>query len=166
MPTQTYCTRADVEAMWSPLAVLRSVDDDEDGALSPTEEAAIDRAIERAANVANASLEMRYALADLASNTWCRDCNAALAAYFLATRRGNPAPEHVQRQYDSFVHDLAEIRAGRLKVPQAADSHETTPAVTNFDTELAAHRTKVRRVPETSTGSAPPGEVKSQSVED
>ena len=166
MSTQTYCTRADVEAVWSPAAVIRSVDDDQDGELSAAEEAYITRALERAANRINACLEVRYTLADLVDNTWCRDTNAALATYLLATRRGNPAPDQIQEQYEGYLADLAEIRAGRLKVPQVEESHETIPTVTNFDTQLRARRTKVRRVNETSTGSAPPSTRKSHSTDD
>lgn len=165
MPTQIYCSRADIDAIWSSAAVTRSADDDQDGTLSATELGYIDLAIERAANRMNACLEMRYVLSQLASNTWCRDCNAAISALLLATRRGNPAPDHIQEQYESFLSDLAEVRAGRLKVPQALDSEETIPTVTNFDTELRARRSKVRRVDETSTGKPPPSGRKSVSID-
>ena len=159
--TTTYCVKADVEAIWSATAVLRWADDDQDGALSPTEEGYVTRAIEQAANKINASLETRYSLADLNENAWCRDANAIVAAYLLATRRGNPAPKHVGRQYEDTLADLNEIRAGRLKVPQVPESLENTPTVTNFDTQLGAPRAKVRRVGETSTGSPPPSGRKS-----
>src|SRR5215468_7294646 len=101
--TQTYCTKADIEAIWPPADLLASVDDDASGTLSATEEGYIDRAIERAANHINARLDTRYRLADLAGNTWCRDANAALAAYWLSTRRGAAAPAHLQQQYDAYV---------------------------------------------------------------
>jgi phage gp36-like protein len=166
MTTQTYCNQADLEALWSAAAVLRSADDDEDGALSAAEEGYIARAIERAANKMNACLETRYALAALSGNTWCRDCNAAIAAYLVATRRGNPAPEHIAREYASFFDDLNDIRAGRLKVPQAGDTHETIPTVTNFDTDLHESRSKVRRVGETSTGGPPPSGRKSHPAQE
>jgi len=157
----TFCTRSDIEAIWSPQAVLRAADDDHDGALSATEETYIDRAIERAAGRMSAALEMRYALADLDGNSWCRDASAALAAYLLATRRGNPAPDHIQEQYEAYLSDLDEIRLGRLKVPGVRETYEASPTVTNFDTQLTAGRSKVRRVHQTSTGQPPPGEVKS-----
>jgi hypothetical protein len=101
MPTQVYCTKADIEAIWPPANLLASVDDDTSGTLSATEDGYITRAIERAANQMNGRLEMRYRLADLAGNTWCRDANAAIAAYLLSTRRGAAAPAHLQEQYDA-----------------------------------------------------------------
>jgi len=165
MAVQTYCTQTDVEAIWSAAAVLRSVDDDQDGSASALEQTCVTGAIERAANKMNATLETRYTLSELAGNAWCRDANAAMAAYELATRRGNPAPEQIAQHRDNYLADLEEIRAGRLKVPQVSESCETIPTVTNFDTELRASRTKVRRVGQTSTGSSPPGGRKSHPTE-
>ena len=136
MSTQNYCTKADIEAIWPPADLLASVDDDASGTLSATEEGYIDRAIERAANHINARLDTRYRLADLAGNTWCRDANAALAAYWLSTRRGAAAPAHLQQQYDAYLAALGEIAAGRMKVPQAAESFDLTPTMTNFDVRL------------------------------
>ena len=100
--TQTYCTKTDIEAIWPAASLLASVDDDTNGSLSATEEGYITRAIERAANILNARLEVRYRVADLAGNSWCRDANAAIAAYLLSTRRGAAAPDHLQEQYDAY----------------------------------------------------------------
>ena len=150
MSTQTYCTQSDIEAIWPPASLLASVDDDANGTLSPTEEGYITRAIERAANHLNSRLEMRYRLADLAANAWCRDANAAIAAYWLSTRRGDPAPAHLQQQYDAYVAALSEIAAGRLKLPQQTESFDNRGSVTNFETRLD-QMFKVQRVEETST---------------
>ena len=148
--TQTYCTRSDIEAIWPPANLLASVDDDANGTLSATEESYITRAIERAANFINARLEMRYRLTDLATSTWCRDANAAIAAYWLATRRGVAAPAQLQQQYDAYVAALAEIAAGRMKVPQQAESFAATPGVTNFEIRLDEPHRKAQRIDETS----------------
>ncbi len=150
MATQIYCTKTDIEAIWPPAELLASVDDDGGGTLSATELGYIDRAIERGANFINARLEMRYRLNDLAANTWCRDANAALAAYWLSTRRGDPAPDHLQQQYDAYVTALTEIAAGRLKVPQQVDSFDTSPGLLNFEIDLGQPYRKARVVDETS----------------
>src|SRR5262245_11686249 len=150
MSTQIYCTKADIEAIWPAGSLLASVDDDASGTLSATELSYIDRAIERAANFINARLEMRYRLSDLAANTWCRDANAAIAAYWLATRRGGAAPAQLQQQYDAYVALLDEIVNGRMKAPQQAESFEMGPGVVNFEVRLDERRRKARRVDETS----------------
>jgi phage gp36-like protein len=147
----TYCTKADIEAIWPPADLLASVDDDATGTLSPTEEGHITRAIERAANLINSSLAMRYDVAELASNAWCRDANAAIAAYWLSTRRGLAAPAQLQQQYDAYLANLAEIVAGRLKVPDAPETDDHKPSVTNFTTDLAAPWQKAVPIDETST---------------
>src|SRR3954470_23334715 len=136
MTTQTYCTQSDIEAIWPPADVLASVDDDASGTLSATEQGYITRAIERAANYLNSRLELRYRLTDLANNTWCRDANVAIAAYWLSTRRGAAAPAQLQQQYDTYTAQLADIAAGRMKVPQQPDSYDTMPGVTNYAIRL------------------------------
>ena len=134
--TQTYCTKADIEAIWPSAELLASVDDDATGTLSATEEGYITRAIERSANHLNSRLEMRYRVSELASNAWCRDANAAIAAYWLATRRGEAAPDHLEQQYDAYLTTLAEIVCGRMKVPGAVESFDLTPEVINFEARL------------------------------
>ena len=148
---QTYCTKTDLEAIWPPDDLLASVDDDASGTLSPTEEGYITRAIERAANIINSRLALRYTLAGLAANAWCRDANAAIAAYLLSTRQGAAAPAHFQQQYDELLDDLDRIAAGRLRVPEAPESHRPGPSVTNFAVNLGQPREKVAVVDQTST---------------
>ena len=147
----TYCTKSDIEAIWPPASLLASVDDDASGTLSATEEGYITRAIERAAGHINSRLAVRYELANLAASAWCRDANAAIAAYFLANRRGVAVPAHLQQQYDAYLATLEEIAAGRLRVPDAAETDDNTPSVTNFIANLAEPFRKVERVDETST---------------
>ena len=134
---QTYCLKSDLEAVWTAAAVLASVDDDSSGTLSATEEGYITRAIERAAERMNAYLEERYILSELASNTWCRDANAAIAVYLLSIRRGDAAPAPFQLQYDGLMSDLYEISRGRLKVPEASESVDNVPSVSNFAADLS-----------------------------
>jgi len=146
----TYCTQTDVEAMLSEPMVRRLADDDQDGELSTAEEASVARAIEQAAGQMNAALELRYRLSDLAGNSWCRDANAILAAFLLASRRGNKPPPTLVQLRGAVLIDLADVRAGHLKIPGVADSFDVRPTVTNFDTDLHAPRRKVAPVTETS----------------
>jgi phage gp36-like protein len=148
---QTYCTQADIEAIWPPGELLASVDDDASGTLSALESGYVARAIERAANHMNSRLALRYSLADLASNTWCRDANAAIAAYWLSTRRGDPAPAQLTQQYEAYTAALDEIAAGRVRVPGAADSADNVPGVSNFTIALAEPWRKAQRVDESSS---------------
>ena len=159
--TQTYCTKSDIEALWDPADLLASVDDDASGTYSATEDGYITRAIERAAGRMNAYLEQRYKLADLAGNAWCRDANAAIAAYLLSIRRGDPAPAPLQLQYDAYASDLYDISRCRLSVPEATQTLEMIPTVSNFRIDPRQSRAKVRRVSEISSGAPPSGSRKS-----
>lgn len=161
MSTQIYCTRADLEAAWTTADLLAAVDDDASGTISTDEDAIITRAIERAANRMNAALEMRYGLSFLADNAWCRDCNAALAIYLLATRRGTAASDPVQEQYEAFIVDLEQIVAGRLRVPQAIEALQHSPTVSNFVVQPTQRVATIRRVDDLSTGEMPSSGVKS-----
>lgn len=157
----SYCTRQDIESVWNPADVLDAADDDGDSTLSTAEAAHIDRAIERGADLMNGFLLMRYAPAALATSTWCRDCNAVLAACFLASRNGEAPPAGLQAEYERYLDHLAAIRDGRLSVPDATGEHDFRPTVSNFHIDLREPRAKVRRVSSTSTGQPPPGSVKS-----
>ena len=150
MATQIYCVRGDIEAIWPAASVLASVDDDANGTLSATEEGYVTRAIERGANIINARLEVRYRLSDLAGNAWCRDANAAIAAYLLSTRRGAAAPAHLQQQYDAYVEALAQIAVGKQKAPQQGESFSALPGVVNFAIRLDEPYRTAKRVDETS----------------
>jgi phage gp36-like protein len=150
-----------VEAAWTPADLLAAVDDDTSGTISVDEEAIITRAIERAANRMNAALELRYDLEQLAGNDWCRDCNAAIAVYLLATRRGTAAAAEILEQYQSYFAELELIAAGQRRVPQAIEALQHSPTVTNFDVDPTQAVATVRRVDDISTGDLPPGAVKS-----
>ena len=99
----------------------------------------------------NATLSLRYTPADLAANAWCRDANAAIAAYWLSTRRGLAAPAHLQQQYDAYTAILGEIAAGRQCLPEAPDRADNVASVTNFTIALAEPWQKAQRVDEAST---------------
>jgi phage gp36-like protein len=144
MTLQTYCTAADLEAIWDPDLLLASVDDDEDAVLDALEQTYIDRAIERAAGRMNAYLEVRYTLTALASNTWCRDANAAIAVYLLSIRRGETAPAVLQEQYDAYFDELKEIAAGRLNIAPGANPFSFGPSVTNFQFDIGESRARPR----------------------
>jgi phage gp36-like protein len=150
MPVQTYCVKADIEAIWPAESLLVSVDDDASDTLSATETGHITRAIERAANFMNARLEMRYTVGDLANNAWCRDANAAIAAYWLATRQGDAAPVQLSQQYEAYVALLSDIAAGKAKAPQQAESFDTSPGVLNFEIRMGEVYRKAKRIDETS----------------
>jgi hypothetical protein len=127
-----YCSRADIEALWNPADLLAAVDDDQDGTLSATELAHIDRAIVRAGAWLRTYLDCRYAAADLAASDWCRDTSALIAAYLLAGRSGGAVPLSLAEQWQWVREQLRDIRDGRLRLPGVPDRVDTLPRATNF----------------------------------
>lgn len=127
-----FCVREDVETLWSTADVLNSVDDDTSGTLSAAEEAFIDEAILRAANQMASFLALRYDVTALMGNTWCKQANAALAAYLLATRRGDPAPSQLAEMRSQVIADLEAIKSGAQKIYGASEDFQQLPTLTNY----------------------------------
>jgi phage gp36-like protein len=144
--SQTYfCTRADIETLWSAADLLAAVDDDLSGTLSSAEEALIDDAILRAATQMIAYLASRYAPETLVGNAWCKQTNAAIAAYFLAIRRGDPAPPQIAELYGLAMQDLRSLRQGAMNLPGASESTDQLPTLTNFTPVLGRDPVIARR---------------------
>ena len=136
MPTPTYCTLDDLKAILGSTAVLRLLDDNEDGVTSSLEQSYAEEVIAQAASQISAPLGMRYDTCSLASNTWCRWCNAYLAASLLVRRRGNPADASLEEVVRSYRDQLEQIRTGQLNVPDATPEGSAAPAVSNYRTNL------------------------------
>ena len=157
MAVQTYCVRADIEEIIGVPAVKAFIDDDHSGGETSGETTVVTKVIERAAVRMNQVLDQRYILSELASNEWCIYANAAIAVYLLMTRRGNPAPQDVEREFRETMEFLDDVRMGIAKIPQANESFETIPTVTNFEVERGRRSAPIRVAPDESTGTVPAG---------
>ncbi|HVX15949.1 MAG TPA: hypothetical protein VHC22_32495 [Pirellulales bacterium] len=148
----TYCSIAEVQAVWSVFGVAARLDDDLDGAPELNQQVPI----EQACSLMNRFLFKRYSAATIAASTWAKWCAATLAAVVLARRRGNAVPDDLQKEADDYRDVLKEIRAGREDL--IADDGPATPvsdelmAVSNLAIDGRWLRAKVRRVDSTSTG--------------
>lgn len=160
MATTTYCDQDDIEDVLSDYGVLAIVDDDEGGSNSAAELTRVTAAIERAAGRMNQYLETRYTLSDLASNDWCKYCNADLAAYYLTMRRGHAAPQGLEQVAADRINELQQIQLGNQRVPEVANSFETIPTVSNFQVRRGDCDGPIMVDGEHSTGSAPVGSRK------
>lgn len=153
---QTYCTQSDIEAIISASGLLACIDDTESGQPSTAATLHVTNAIERAAVKINAAAGRQYSpLADLASNDWCKWANAVLAAYYLQTRRGNPAWASLADQVKEIEELLDEIAWGRRGIPEQAPSFDHLPTVTNFSVEPGRAIAPIRVNQDESTGSDP-----------
>lgn len=165
MTVQTYCTAVHINDVLSDNGVRFRADDDQSGAVaaSGTESTAVSNAIERSATRMNMALQhTAYTLSALASNEWCKWCNAILAAVQLCRRRGNQVPQSLLQEEQYYLETLGLLQRGVLgDIPGTHPSFETMPTVTNYTPEPWRAGMPVRRREVTSTGSRPPGTVKS-----
>jgi hypothetical protein len=81
---QTYCDEDDIVSIIGEPTLLVCIDDDQDGVRSDDDDDKVTACIERAAVEMNAALANQYVLSELASNDWCKWCNAYLAVYYLS----------------------------------------------------------------------------------
>lgn len=112
-----YCTRQDLVDRLSGSGLLVTADDDQDGAASGAEGAALDRAIESASAEINASLAPRGLIPWATGNAWLRDRAVDLAAERLAERRGGVAPASFTAAAGRSREWLDQVRRGELRVP-------------------------------------------------
>lgn len=150
-----YCNRLNLESIISKAGVLACVDDDQTGEEGTTETSYIADCITRAAVEMNESLRCQYPLANLASNDWCRWCNAYLACWFLFERRANPVPPGIIDAVQTYRERLSEIRWGRFQVPEVSPAFDYAPSVTNFVPELGHSVAPIRVDTDESTTTAP-----------
>jgi hypothetical protein len=156
-----YCSRLDIVSIIGEAAVLACIDDDQDGVESPLESSFVDHAIERAAVEMSIYLRQQYDLLDIANNTWCKWCNAYLAAWNLFTRRGNPPPDTLVQIVDKYREELKDIKNGLMQLPEQNSSFEYIPTVSNLQPELGKLVMPVRVDVQESTGSSPaPGRMR------
>lgn len=148
----TYCSVAEVEAIYSIFGVNVRLDDDQDG----YGEVNIGAIVEQASSLMNRFLLKRYAPAVIATSTWAKWCCATFAAMLLARRRGNEVPESIQADLQDYRETLKAIGEGQEDLMAddgpAAPVYDGTPAVSNLTIDGRFTRQKIRRVPTTSTG--------------
>ncbi len=143
-----YCSIADVQDILSASGVTLSSDD-----APPT---AYGGAIAKAGNQIDKYCFRRYDPANLAQSDLVKDWAAIIAAYYLRTRRGNPAPPGLAIMYEDAVADLIEIKKALNDIPGIAPRKSYVPV---FSKMRATQRPFPRVVVEVSQGSKATGDA-------
>lgn len=113
---------------------MTCIDDNANGQEDSEETVFVSNAINRAASEMNRCLRVQYhPLSALSGNEWCKWCNAYIATFFLQSRRGNSPAASVMENVIEYRRILEAIRWGRENVPEAAPTHSSQPAVSNFN---------------------------------
>lgn len=155
--TVLYATETDLDNILSPFGVQVRTDDTDSGS---TDESIISAVLTQASSDINFYLFQRYPLSTLAPGgtplVWVEMACSFIAAKYLCMRRGNPVPEQVEEKYQQVIEALRDIEAGKRQLPAdsglANPQFDDTPAISNYTYSEWYMRTKVRRVPATSTG--------------
>jgi hypothetical protein len=167
MPLTTYCSETDIDSILSPFGAEIRANDDLDNSTDPVTDATnadanIASCIAQATVRVNMSLLQRYTVAVCVASTWVRWCTAYLSARYLCLRRNNPVPESLQAECEQFERELAAIFASKAHLiaddGMAAPKFDMTPTVTNYTIDSRYARSKVRRIPTTSTGGSQTGD--------
>lgn len=163
MAVTALCTQANVEAILSQYGVEASLEDNADGMIDATVDGAASDFLEKASADVCFYLFQRYEIAAITASAWAKWTAAIFCARDMMTRRGNPCPDSLQREYDKREELLKAIALGTFSLPGdtglANPQFDESPTVSNMTVDGRYHRRKVRRVPTTSTGGVPQGGV-------
>lgn len=148
IPANIYCAISDVEDILSAAGVNLSCDDDPPNAYG--------NAIAKAGNQIDKHCFRRYSPANLAQSALVLDWAAVLAAYYLRTRRGNPAPPGMQIMFDNAIADLVEIKKGLNEIPGIPARKSYAPGLSKLRATLRPYpRVVVERSQGTKAGGVP-----------
>ena len=150
-PSSLLTSQAEIERIWSVDGALVRASDDEFGTESLAPEASVwDEVIAEASDTVYMYLQSHYEIGTLSTNTWARRQASWIGAYLLSMRRGNPAV--FNSRYASIIETLERIRLGQLQVPGAVVRSNEAPALSNLTMDDRFRISKVRVVPQISTG--------------
>lgn len=158
MAVTPLCVQDDVEFVWSEFGLVTRVDDDYNGT---ADTGLVASGIEKA-TVDVLQYLSRFSLATVTASTWVKWAVAYIAAGAIARRRGMDCPDGLLALIEDYLLKLQAIKDGGVLVlddgtvaPPRLDG--AGPVVTNYTIDGRRKRTKVRRVPASSTGEAPAG---------
>ncbi len=120
-PANVYCTIYDIADLISMNSVSLCTDDG-----PPTN---LGAAIQKAGNRVDFYVGRRYTPSELAKSSLVVEWAAAIAAYHLRTRRGNPAAPGAQIHYAQAIADMTEVKLGRNQIPGISPRKGFVPTI-------------------------------------
>lgn len=114
-----YCTKSDLEKRIDPQLLRALADDDGDGL---ADEEVVNAAIEDAGEIVDVYLRARYSVPLEPVPEAVRSITAAMAIYFLLTRRREIVPEEHQKRYESAVRLLDHLARGEIALDAGQSS--------------------------------------------
>lgn len=141
--TPAYCSDADLDLRFGDEAIENWSDHDDSGTVDSD---VVNTAINRAKAEMDLYLLQRYDEADLANltivNAWCVE----LAGYYLATTRGNPAPDDLMSSVELIFNKLSMIAGRGMDLQGIGESQDRRPVMSNRRiTRQQGIQVKIRR---------------------
>lgn len=146
-------TRADIEKVFSSLAIDERIDDNNDGSISAPELSYLDDTIGDAVDEFLTYALRYYAESVLETSEWAKRQTAIIAAHALSTRRGNP--DQFCTAYEGVIATL-EMLGTKKWIPGAVPLWTPGPAMANLVIDPRRGESKVRVVPSTIVGGSHP----------
>lgn len=151
LATNAFTSVAEIQRIWSVEGAAVRASDDEYGTETPEpEEGVWQDVIAEASDTIVLYVQNHYDSATLTTNAWVRRQAAWIGAYLLSMRRGNPSV--FTARYQEIIANLERIRTGQLQVPGAVVRSNEAPALSNLIIDDRFRISKIRVVPQTSTG--------------
>jgi len=148
MPTAfeyLYTTATDVRTLLSAEGVDASLDDDQSGTVSETEET---RLTTYAANYATSKVNDyclgRYDAIDLASSWTANEWATIIAARWVRLRRGNPVPKSLQELFEDVMEDLKAVRTKQYDIQDLAERVSSAPKWSNVRVDVRYRLRQIR----------------------
>lgn len=143
-PTHVYCTKEDLEALYSVDGILGRVDDTNSGTLDATETGYLDKARYWATRKVDFFCMARYADSALATSWVVNEWAIILACFWLSSRRANPVPNSILELYKEAMEELKSVQAGRFEIPDIGQRAAAFPAWSNVRVDPMSRLRKIR----------------------
>ena len=138
-----YCSRWDMELIFSELGVESRFDDsDDDVTPSTTSDEQLDFVIAEATDEMNFHLQHRYTELELSTSRWVRRKTAMIACHLASRRRGNPG--QFVEEVDKIMEQLKNIRAGKDFIPRIAPRFDARPTSANLVIDRRYRNSSIR----------------------
>lgn len=141
--TTLYTDEAGINALMSDTGKDTRVDDDDNDALSATEQGYIDQAIQWATAKCNFFLRTRYKAECLSTSQQVYLWATILACYYLSIHRGNPPPGSFDDAKKEAIEEMKSVH-DRLYDLDIAERTSGMPIMSNMCYNLGASVKKLR----------------------
>jgi len=140
--SNTYCTEADIQRLFSAGGVTSFADHDSDGI---ADTGVVDDCINHASQEIELYCRRRYSTTGLAACSLVNRWTTVLATAYLCERRGNPVPESLAKEATRILEELLpKVASGELSLPGIEYAADMRPMHSNLTIDRRYPYSKIR----------------------